>query len=175
MGELRNSPRASYKLRSQAEAAESAKAVTEPTEDSETRERRELRGQGAGFRSSCGFRSYWPSVSRVPAVSTADAVGVPGLHAPGPARGSRSLRFKSRHAWAQSDDTVTATQPDGSFSVRSRTDAAALGIAMPMVAPGEAALPGVDAPRRPLGRKLRTVPLPKRLPRSRSPSALRRE
>ena len=121
-----------------AEPEGAAKAVTEPTEDCETRERRELRGKArvSDFVSSALTGRAVTGASG----EYADAVGVPGLMpldlldapesehravTPGPA-----------------DETVTTTRPTVPHAF-ARTDAAALGISMPMVAPGEKHYPAL--------------------------------
>ena len=119
----------------QAEAAESAKAVTEPTE---TRERRELRGKArvSDFLTSALTGRPVTGASG----EYADAVGVPGFMPldllEGPEPEERAVTP------GPADDTVTATQPTVPFAF-SRTDSAALGIFMPLVAPGEQHYPAL--------------------------------
>ena len=122
----------------QAEAAESAKAVTEPTEGFETRERRELRGKArvSDFLTSALTGRPVTGASG----EYADAVGVPGFMPldllEGPEPEERAVTP------GPADDTVTATQPTVPFAF-SRTDSAALGIFMPLVAPGEQHYPAL--------------------------------
>ena len=137
MGELRNSE-GQLQASIAAEAAESAKAVTEPTEDSETRERRELRGKArvSDFLTSALTGRPVTGASG----EYADAVGVPGFMPldllEGPEPEERAVTP------GPADDTVTATQPTVPFAF-SRTDSAALGIFMPLVAPGEQHYPAL--------------------------------
>ena len=111
----------------------------EATEDTETRERRELRSKArvSDFvtavltgRPVTGASGEYADASRVPGFMPLDLLEGPEPEAraitPGPA-----------------DDTVSATQPTVPFAF-ARTDAAALGIAMPMVAPGEAHYPALS-------------------------------
>ena len=113
------------------EAEHGAPKVT--GEDAEARERRELRGKArvADFVAAALTGRGMSGAS----AEYADAAGTPGLMpmelletravTPGPAA-----------------DTVTATRPTVPFAF-SRTDAAALGIAMPMVQPGESHFPAL--------------------------------
>ena len=116
-----------------AESEEDAKV--EPTEDadSETRERRELRGKARlseHLVAALGGRGVTGSSAEY-----ADAVGVPGLMPmellDGPEPEERAV--------TPGPDSGTVTQTKATVPhAFARTDAAALGISMPMVAPGEA-------------------------------------
>ena len=122
----------------QAEAAESAKAVTEPTEDSETRERRELRSK-ARVSDHLAAALVGRGVTGASA-EYSDAVGTPGLM---PLELLESMEPEVRAVTpGPSDETVSATRPTVPYAF-ARTDAAALGIAMPMVAPGEQHYPAL--------------------------------
>ena len=137
MGELRNSE-GQLQASIAAEAAESAKAVTEPTESSESRERRELRSRArvSDFLTSALTGRPVTGASG----EYADAVGVPGFMPldllDGPEPEERAVTP------GPDSGTVTATRPTVPFAF-SRTDAAALGIAFPMAAPGEAHFPAL--------------------------------
>ena len=121
-----------------AEGDEAAKAVTEPTESSETRERRELRGKARVSDFVSSVLSGRPLAGA--SSEYADAVGMPGLLPmellDGPEPEERAVTP------GPTAETVTTTRPTVPFAF-ARTDAAALGIAMPMVAPGEAHFPAL--------------------------------
>ena len=122
-----------------AEAAETAKAVTEPTENAETRERRELR-------SKARVSDHLAAVLTGRGVTGAsaeysDAVGTPGLM-PLELLDGTELDEARAVTPGPSDETVTATRPTVPYAF-ARTDAASLGIAMPMVASGEAHFPAL--------------------------------
>ena len=121
-----------------AEDAEAAKAVTEPTESSETRERRELRSKArvSDFvscaltgRPVVGASGEYADSEGLSGLMPLDLLDVPESEeravTPGPA-----------------DETVANTRPTVPFAF-ARTDAAALGISMPLVASGEAHFPAL--------------------------------
>ena len=122
----------------------------EATEDTETRERRELRSKARVSDFVTAVLTGRPVTGA--SGEYADAVGVPGfmpldlLETPGAAF-IDVARFPEVEKRAitpgPADDTVTATQPTVPFAF-ARTDAAALGIAMPMVAPGEQHYPALS-------------------------------
>ena len=137
MGELRNSE-GQLQASIAAEAAESAKAVTEPTEDSETRERRELRSK-ARVSDHLAAAMVGRGLTGASA-EYSDAVGTPGLM---PLELLESMEPEVRAVTpGPSDETVSATRPTVPYAF-ARTDAAALGIAMPMVESGEAHFPAL--------------------------------
>ena len=110
-------------------------AKVEPTEDSETRERRELRSKARVSDFVGSVLSGRPVAGA--SAEYADAVGVPGLMP------MELLEVEERAVTpGPADDTVTATRPTVPYAF-SRTDAAALGVVMPMVAPGEAHFPAL--------------------------------
>ena len=127
-----------YRSATVAEGEEAAKAVTEPTESSETRERRELR-------SKARITDHLTALLTGRGVTGAtaeysDAVGTPGLMPmellDGPEPEVRAVTP------GPDSGTVTQTRPTVPHAF-ARTDAAALGIAMPMVASGEAHFPAL--------------------------------
>lgn len=113
----------------------------ETTEDAETRERRELRGKArvADFIASALTGQGVTGAS----AEYAEAVGVPG---------QMPLELLEVEAETEtravtpgpSSETVTSTRPTVPFAF-ARTDAAALGIAMPSVSPGEAHFPSLSS------------------------------
>ena len=122
-----------------AEGDEAAKAVTEPTEDSETRERRELRGK-ARITDHLTALLTGRGVTGASA-EYSDAVGTPGLM---PIELLEGPEPEVRAVTPGPDSgTVTQTKATVPFAF-ARTDAAALGIAMPMIASGEAHFPALS-------------------------------
>ena len=121
-----------------AESAEDAKVVPVEDLDPETRERLELRGKArvSDF-VSCALTGR-PVVGA--SAEYADAEGLSGLMPldllDAPESEERAVTP------GPADETVANTRPTVPFAF-ARTDAAALGIAMPMVAPGEAHYPAL--------------------------------
>ena len=121
-----------------AEGDEAAKAVTEPTEDSETRERKALRSK-ARVSDHLAAALTGRGVTGASA-EYSDAVGLAGLCPmellDGPEPEVRAVTP------GPSSETVTATKATVPYAF-ARTDAAALGVSMPMVSPGEAHYPAL--------------------------------
>ena len=119
-----------------AEDVETRKAAEVPVIDAATRERQELRSKAriSDFVTAAltgrpvrGASAEYADAAGTPGMVPMDMFGTPELRAvtPGPA-----------------NETVTATRPTVPHAF-ARSDAAALGIAMPMVSPGEAHFPAL--------------------------------
>ena len=131
-------------LETRAEALERVEPVVElvkvePTEDSETRERRELRSKARVSDFVGSVLSGRPLAGA--SSEYADAAGVPGLMPIDLLESSEPVEERAVTP-GPADETVSSTKATTPFAF-ARTDAAALGISFPMVAPGEAHYPAL--------------------------------